>query len=487
MCVSLISSLVFLYRKFYIEGTVDIRRFLFLVFLFVISIFFLVFSGNFFVTIVGWDGLGLVSFCLVIFYGNSLRLESGLITVFSNRVGDVFFLVCFFLFSLGGWWSFDSISFGLIYVFLVFLFFGAITKRAQIPFSAWLPAAIAAPTPVSSLVHSSTLVTAGIYVLIRYHYLFDFLWMDFFKVFSIFTMVLAGMYASFEIDLKKVVAISTLSQLGIMLFVVRIGCWVLSFIHMVIHAFFKSMLFLGTGSLMGQVAGMQDSRFYGGNVFSYFSCVYFFSSCFCLRGFPFFVGFYSKDFIINSVSFMEGGFLYYVFLLGCVFTVIYRTRLVWFGYFSFFKTFSFVSFSEKPIFFVPVSFIFLKCWVLGGIFFWLFLSEGLFSLKFVDLLVGLVLITVGILGYFVLCWKKRISIYFGKMSFMQWLRSGGASVFFRLLGFSKFESGWMEVSGGMGAYNFIFGGASNFKIFKNVRFGGILFFGLFLYFCFFYR
>jgi len=112
--------------------------------------------------------------------------------------------------------------------------------------------------------------------------------MDFFKVFSIFTMVLAGMYARFEADLKKVVAMSTLRQLGMMLFVVSIGCWSLSFIHMAIHAFFKSILFLGTGSLMGQVGGMQDSRFYGGNSVSYFSCVYFFSSCFCLSGFPFF-------------------------------------------------------------------------------------------------------------------------------------------------------------------------------------------------------
>jgi len=152
--------------------------------------------------------------------------------------------------------------------------------------------------------------------------------MDFFKVFSIFTMVLAGMYASFEIDLKKVVAMSTLRQLGIMLFVVSIGCWALSFIHIIIHALFKRMLFLGTGSLMGQVAGMQDSRFYGGNPVSYFSFVYFFSSCFCLIGFPFFIGFYSKDFIINSLSFIEGAVLYYVFLLGCVFTVVYRTRLV---------------------------------------------------------------------------------------------------------------------------------------------------------------
>jgi len=103
LCVSLISSLVFFYRNFYMEGTVDMRRFLFLVFLFVISIFLLVFSGNFFFTMVGLDGLGLVSFCLVIFYGNSSRLESGLVTVFRNRVGDVFFLVCFFLLSFSGW------------------------------------------------------------------------------------------------------------------------------------------------------------------------------------------------------------------------------------------------------------------------------------------------------------------------------------------------------------------------------------------------
>jgi NADH-ubiquinone oxidoreductase chain 5 len=361
ICVSLISSLVFLYRNFYMEGTVDMRRFLFLVFLFVVSMFFLVFSGNFFVTMVGWDGLGLVSFCLVIFYGNSSSLESGLVTVFRNRVGDVFFLVCFFFFSFSGWWGCDSVAVYLVYVFLVFLFFGAITKSAQVPFSAWLPAAMAAPTPVSSLVHSSTLVTAGIYVLIRYHYLFDFLWVDFFKIFSIFTMVLAGMYASFEADLKKVVAMSTLSQLGMMLFVVSVGCWVLSFIHIIIHAFFKSMLFLGTGSLIGQVAGMQDSRFYGGNPVSYFSFVYFFSSCLCLSGFPFLVGFYSKDFIINSVSFGGGFWVYCAFLLGCVFTVVYRARLLWFGYVSFFKTFCFLSFFESSAFFVSVSFIFLKC------------------------------------------------------------------------------------------------------------------------------
>jgi NADH-ubiquinone oxidoreductase chain 5 len=102
-CVSLISGFVFLYRFFYMGGSFDQRRFVFLVSLFVASMCLLVFSGNFFLTMVGWDGLGLVSFCLVIFYGNSTSLESGLITVFSNRVGDVFFLLSFFFFRVGGY------------------------------------------------------------------------------------------------------------------------------------------------------------------------------------------------------------------------------------------------------------------------------------------------------------------------------------------------------------------------------------------------
>jgi len=222
-CVALISSVVFAYSVFYMEGTVDMRRFSYVVFLFVVSMFFLVFSGNFFTTMVGWDGLGLVSFCLVIFYGNRVRLDSGLITVFRNRVGDVFFLLAFFLFVEGGVWRFDFFSHSFSWLLVVFIFLGRITKRAQIPFSAWLPAAIAAPTPVSSLVHSSTLVTAGIFVLIRYHYLFLYIgWFLF--CFSLGTMVLAGFCACLEKDYKKVIAMSTLSQLGFMLFVLSVGC-----------------------------------------------------------------------------------------------------------------------------------------------------------------------------------------------------------------------------------------------------------------------
>jgi NADH-ubiquinone oxidoreductase chain 5 len=135
-CVSLISGLVFLYRVFYMEGVVDSRRFVFLVFLFVVSMGILVFSGGFLTVMLGWDGLGLVSFCLVIFYGNSSSLDSGLVTVFRNRVGDVFFLVSFFFFRVSGWWSFDSLFGGGGWIFCLVLFLGSVTKRAQVPFSA---------------------------------------------------------------------------------------------------------------------------------------------------------------------------------------------------------------------------------------------------------------------------------------------------------------------------------------------------------------
>jgi len=148
-------------------------------------------------------------------------------------------------------------------------------------------------------------------------------------------MVLGGLCAVVEKDFKKIVAMSTLSQLGIMLFIISLGIWKLCFLHIVIHAFFKSMLFLGTGSIMGQVGGLQDSRFYGVGPFIYFSYVYFLVRCFCLSGFPFFIGFYSKDAIIYSVSFVDGIFFYYFFIMGCMFTVLYRLRLLYLSFFSF--------------------------------------------------------------------------------------------------------------------------------------------------------
>lgn len=140
----------------------------------------------------------------------------------------------------------------------------------------------------------------------------------------------------------------------------------LSFLHIVIHAFFKSILFLRTGSLMGQMTGTQDSRFYGSTFRNYGSFLFFIVRSLCLSGFPFFLGFYSKDFIISSNSFGEGIFLYLTFLIGCIFTVIYRTRLIYKSYCVMFK-YTTINFTKESLFFfIPVSVLFLKCWVTGG-------------------------------------------------------------------------------------------------------------------------
>ena len=473
--VSFISFIVFLYRGFYIDGTVDSRRFYWLVFLFVLSMFFLVFSGNFILTMVGWDGLGLVSFCLVIFYSNSSSLESGLITVFSNRIGDVFFLISFIFFFICGNLSFEVISFDFFFVFCFLVFTGAITKSAQVPFSAWLPAAIAAPTPVSSLVHSSTLVTAGVYILVRFNYFFSFLNFMALKTFFILTIVLAGLCSIVEGDLKKIVAMSTLSQLGIMMFILSVGAWLLTFIHIIIHAFFKRMLFLRTGSLMGQIAGGQDSRFYGGKTFCYNSFIFFSVSCLCLAGFPFFLGFYSKDFIISSCSLNEGFFFFYIFLLGCTFTVIYSFRLIFNGYSVMYKYSSHIILSENLKFFFPVTFLFLKCWLTGGFFYWIFLSDLVIFFFLIDLFTGLILFFSGLTLFFFV--KFFYSFFFDLASifFIRWMFSGGTSFFFRKISFLKYERTWMELLGGSGVYTFLLGGRFLMKIFYGISTGAFVF------------
>lgn len=148
---------------------------------------------------------------------------------------------------------------GAFFVFVLCL--GCFTKRAQVPFSAWLPAAMRAPTPVSSLVHSSTLVTAGVYVLIRYN--LSVFRRGLMVCLSSFTVFLAGFVAVLESDFKKLVAISTLSQLGVMVYGIVLGIWKLAFLHVLVHALFKAALFLSVGSLMSAVDGDQDIRLYG--------------------------------------------------------------------------------------------------------------------------------------------------------------------------------------------------------------------------------
>jgi len=211
------------------------------------------------------------------------------------------------------------------------------TKRAQLPFSAWLPAAIAAPTPVSSLVHSSTLVTAGVYLIMRFYYVMhSLITRKILRLIFIMTALLAGIVACFEPDLKKVVAMSTLRQLGLILFILSLGEFLFCYYHIVCHALFKALLFLRCGMVISLRSGGQDIRFIGGirNILPGVRILLGVSS-FRLFGFPFFAGFYSKDMILERVVFFEDYLIFFILLiLCCVLTVIYRYRLFFIGLMS---------------------------------------------------------------------------------------------------------------------------------------------------------
>lgn len=332
--VLLISGRVFYYSEEYMEGELNMPRFMLLLLAFVTSIGFLIFRPNLIRLLLGWDGLGLVSYCLVIYYQNYKSLNAGILTVLSNRVGDVFILVAIgYILNYGDWrfvgWLGESsyLKLGALLIILA-----SLTKRAQIPFSAWLPAAMAAPTPVSSLVHSSTLVTAGVYLLIRLGWVYDFWLNDMLMVLSTLTIFMAGLGACFEFDLKKVIALSTLRQLGLIIFSLRIGAVKIAFFHLIMHALFKALLFMSAGCIIHGSKGWQDLRLIGNCRL----CIPYVRSCFvvsnlALAGIPFLAGFYSKDLILEVALFQELNMLRILFLfLSTGLTVAYTMRLIYY-------------------------------------------------------------------------------------------------------------------------------------------------------------
>jgi len=421
-------------------------RFFYLLFLFVASIFFLVFSNSWVVVILGWDGLGLVSFILVIFYNNRSRLDSGLITVFTNRLGDCLFILSFMFFFYRGGFSLYYLTFSNCFLFCLVISLGCVTKRAQLPFSSWLPAAMAAPTPVSSLVHSSTLVTAGIYLLIRFNFLFSSIYFLLLPI-SLFTILLAGACAVYELDFKKVVAISTLSQLGFIIFAISCGYWILAFLHIIFHAFFKSSLFLSTGNLIHFILGGQDSRDFGSFGFSFSSKFIFSMSCFSLMGFPFSLGFYSKDSIIGEILFSLFSLYSFLFFLGCCFTVSYSLRLIFMGFINFPSFFFNRGFIEDVFFFVSILFLYTPCVFIGNFFFFYFCPPVSFS--FLDFFLGVVIIIGGVLLFYFTPSYYVLFNFLIRIFFLSFLSSSFLSNRLSII-FYKSEQKWGELLGAQG-------------------------------------
>nr|UBR43051.1 NADH dehydrogenase subunit 5 [Magallana bilineata] len=252
--ILLISSCVGFFMDSYMSED-KIKEFNWTVYAFILSMIVLVFSGSMPMVLVGWDWLGVTSFLLVMFYDSKKSFDAAMLTALTNRVGDGLLICSTAGMALACDLSLDMKPYCWSVVFVV----GCATKSAQVPFSSWLPAAMMAPTPVSSLVHSSTLVTAGIYLLIRSHVMWEKspVACSFLIVTGLVTSIMAGYSASMENDVKKIIALPTLSQLGLMAFSLGLGEIQLAFMHLLCHAFFKAGMFLSAGSLISYNLGNQ--------------------------------------------------------------------------------------------------------------------------------------------------------------------------------------------------------------------------------------
>nr|YP_010174599.1 NADH dehydrogenase subunit 5 [Octopus fitchi]QBR54756.1 NADH dehydrogenase subunit 5 [Octopus fitchi] len=367
--VCLISSSICIFSVSYMKGDINNKRFIVVLMLFVLSMNFLIFIPSFVSLILGWDGLGLVSFCLVIYYQNNKSLSAGMLTVLMNRVGDCFILGGISIMVMLGHWNYLCIwYFWLIDVCMIFVVIAGMTKSAQIPFSSWLPAAMAAPTPVSALVHSSTLVTAGVYLLIRFYFYLEKLnyFCEMMIFISIMTTFMSGICAVYEYDMKKIIALSTLSQLGVMMMSLGLKMPMLALFHLYTHAMFKALLFLCGGNIIHCYGGVQDIRDIKGVVYSLpFTSIVLNICNMALCGFPFLAGFYSKDLIVEVLLSSNINLLMGLFgLMGVCLTMLYSMRMSIFMVWGDVKSVNYENMIED--FYVIVSMLILSFGALFG-------------------------------------------------------------------------------------------------------------------------
>nr|AVN67291.1 NADH dehydrogenase subunit 5 [Blaberus peruvianus] len=473
--VFFISSLVILYSEDYMHGDYNMNRFIYLVLLFVLSMMFLIISPNMISILLGWDGLGLVSYCLVIYYQNIKSYNAGMLTALSNRLGDVALLmVIAWMLNYGSWnyiYYLDCMSGTLEMEMISFLVvLAAMTKSAQIPFSSWLPAAMAAPTPVSALVHSSTLVTAGVYLLIRFSPSFGIYLNTMLLLISGLTMFMAGLGANFEFDLSSIIALSTLSQLGLMMSILSMGLSGLAFFHLLTHALFKALLFMCAGVMIHSMKDSQDIRFMGNLSFQMpltSSCLM--VSNFALCGMPFLAGFYSKDLILEmvSLSYMNifGFFLFY-FSTGL--TVCYSFRLFYYTLCGELNLTSFYFMSEENSNMLIGMLGLLIMVIVGGssLSWMMFPTPSLIYLPLImKLMVVMVSLIGGWLGYELSSMNlgsklfsmiyMNLSSFLGSMWNMPYISTYGISYNPLIMGYnslSSFDGGWNEYFGGQGMY-----------------------------------
>jgi NADH-ubiquinone oxidoreductase chain 5 len=342
--VLIVSSLVHIYSIGYMSHDPHNQRFFSYLSLFTFMMIILVTANNFLLMFVGWEGVGVCSYLLVSFWFTRIAANQSSISAFlTNRVGDCFLTIGMFAIL----WSFGNIDYSTVFSLAPYiseniitligicLLIGAMAKSSQIGLHVWLPMAMEGPTPVSALIHAATMVTAGVYLLMRSSPLIEYsstvlilcLWI------GAITTVFSSLIGLFQQDIKKVIAYSTMSQLGMMVIAVGLSSYNIALFHLVNHAFYKGLLFLAAGSVIHAVADNQDFRKYGGlKVFLPLTYSVMLIASLSLVAFPFMTGFYSKDFILESAYgqfYFSSTAVYFIAIIGAMFTTLYSVKVLY--------------------------------------------------------------------------------------------------------------------------------------------------------------
>jgi len=321
-----------------------IQRFFSYLSLFTFMMLILVTADNYLLMFVGWEGVGVCSYLLVAFwYSRIAANQSSLSAFLTNRVGDCFLTVGMFAIL----WAFGNLDYATVFslapymnenvvtIIGICLVIGAMAKSSQVGLHVWLPMAMEGPTPVSALIHAATMVTAGVYLLMRSSPLIEYsstvliicLWL------GAITTVFSSLIGLFQQDIKKVIAYSTMSQLGMMVIAVGLSSYGIALFHLVNHAFYKALLFLGAGAVIHAVADNQDFRRYGGlRPFLPLTYSVMLIASLSLVAFPFMTGFYSKDFILESAYgqyYFSGTVVYIIATIGAMFTTLYSVKVLY--------------------------------------------------------------------------------------------------------------------------------------------------------------
>lgn len=345
-----IGFLIHLYSISYMGHDEGYGKFFSYLNLFVFSMLLLVLGANYLIMFIGWEGVGLCSYLLIGFwYTNKDYTDAAKKAFIMNRIGDLGFLIGMFLLfsryqtldykSLQYLISHDTFDPTFLTAVALCLFIGATGKSAQLPLFTWLPDAMAGPTPVSALIHAATMVTAGIYMVTRSHFIYSLApyAQHVVLIIGLATALIAATIATRQNDIKKVLAYSTVSQLGFMFMALGVGAYTAAIFHVVTHAFFKALLFLGSGSVIHAVDGEQDIRRMGG-LKKYMKTTYFtfLIGCIAIAGIPPLSGFFSKDEIMMHVfTYPIYGKVFWVMgMLAALMTAYYMFRLLFLTFFG---------------------------------------------------------------------------------------------------------------------------------------------------------